>query len=547
MLLITSAAYAAPELTAEFGHLPPAFLPVGNRRLFVHQVRSTARAGEPVYLSLPEDFSLDPMDQQRLAAEGVTVLPVPAGLSLGQSVVYALNVTPHRGRTVRILHGDTLIQDLPRDALDIVSVGEAQSYYRWTEHRTGSDGLPCFVYGLDSDRQVREVLSGYFAFSDAALLIAAITRAGGDFINGLTGYARTRGLKPVRTGSWFDFGSLHTSYQSRAVANTARAFNAVQITRRTVRKSSPHSGPFASKIAAETAWYQQLPPALRRFVPALLETHQHPPAYTLSHLYLPALNDLLVFGRLPPFVWRRILAALDEFLTACAQHRPPPALQPALCAAADRLVTDKTHQRLAAYCAASGIDPERPWSLNGQPLPGLRELCAAALARIPATTAATLGVSHGDLCFSNIFYDFRSETVRVVDPRGQDHQGNPSVWGDLRYDLAKLRHSLAGGYDFILAGAATCHRDARDPYALTLHLPDHPPLPALRQMLRDVRFAGESADTPAVRAMTVLLFVSMLPLHADDPVRQTALLANALRLFAEDLLPLDKSGPEELV
>jgi hypothetical protein len=32
--------------------------------------------------------------------------------------------------------------------------------------------------------------------------------------------------------------------------------------------------------------------------------------------------------------------------------------------------------------------------------------------------------------------------------------------------------------------------------------------------------------------MQVHLFLSMLPLHADDPARQDALLANALRLYA---------------
>jgi hypothetical protein len=31
----------------------------------------------------------------------------------------------------------------------------------------------------------------------------------------------------------------------------------------------------------------------------------------------------------------------------------------------------------------------------------------------------------------------------------------------------------------------------------------------------------------------VLLFISMLPLHADRPERQTAFLANALRLYSQ--------------
>jgi len=36
-----------------------------------------------------------------------------------------------------------------------------------------------------------------------------------------------------------------------------------------------------------------------------------------------------------------------------------------------------------------------------------------------------------------------------------------------------------------------------------------------------------------VRAVTVSLFLSMIPLHADKPERQKAFVANALRLFLE--------------
>jgi hypothetical protein len=43
---------------------------------------------------------------------------------------------------------------------------------------------------------------------------------------------------------------------------------------------------------------------------------------------------------------------------------------------------------------------------------------------------------------------------------------------------------------------------------------------------------GIRASGPEVRAITVGLFLSMLPLHADRPDRQRAFIANALRLYA---------------
>ncbi len=44
MILINSAAYVNDDLRAEFGLLPPCFLPLGNRRLYHHQIESLRKA-----------------------------------------------------------------------------------------------------------------------------------------------------------------------------------------------------------------------------------------------------------------------------------------------------------------------------------------------------------------------------------------------------------------------------------------------------------------------------------------------------------------------
>ena len=43
---------------------------------------------------------------------------------------------------------------------------------------------------------------------------------------------------------------------------------------------------------------------------------------------------------------------------------------------------------------------------------------------------------------------------------------------------------------------------------------------------------GVPAAGRTVKAITISLFLSMLPLHADRPDRQMAFIANALRLYA---------------
>ncbi len=64
----------------------------------------------------------------------------------------------------------------------------------------------------------------------------------------------------------------------------------------------------------------------------------------------------------------------------------------------------------------------------------------------------SLSVIHGDCCFSNILYGINPLTnihvIRFVDPRGSF--GNVGIYGDPLYDIAKLRHSYEGGYEFII-------------------------------------------------------------------------------------------------
>ena len=85
MILITSAAYVSPALVSEFGKLPPAMLPVQNKRLYRHQLELFP-SGEHVVMSLPDDYELEEGDHVVLEDLGVEVVKVPVGLSLGQSV-----------------------------------------------------------------------------------------------------------------------------------------------------------------------------------------------------------------------------------------------------------------------------------------------------------------------------------------------------------------------------------------------------------------------------------------------------------------------------
>ena len=60
----------------------------------------------------------------------------------------------------------------------------------------------------------------------------------------------------------------------------------------------------------------------------------------------------------------------------------------------------------------------------------------------------TFNIIHGDLCFANIMVDTNLSFIKVIDPRGKF--GTYDIYGDFRYELAKLFHSVDGKYDFII-------------------------------------------------------------------------------------------------
>jgi hypothetical protein len=522
-LVITSGAYVGADIAAELGLLPPSFLPIGNRRLFHFQLTQFAPVSERIVLSLPSDFELDPFDQRLLAEQSVQVVRSDPKLPLGSSVTYALAAAGITEGPVQILHGDTLFFGLDASLPDHVTFAETTEHYRWAQFRL-RDGEITWIADDDLSRTgSRQVLTGYFHLADAALMIECMEQAGG-FVTGLDAYARRRPLKPLAAEHWLDFGHVNTFCQSRGRISTGREFNALQVSRRTVVKKSAQR----EKMAAEVAWYRALPPRLKTFAPTLVDAdlEADPPGYELEHLYLTPLNDLFVFGRLPRLSWRQIFRACDEFIGLCREH-PAPAEE---AARAEAIYGEKSLRRLHEFARATGFDPARPLRVNGIKAPPLGDIVRRTIEAVPAPGAELISFLHGDMSFGNLFYDFRAHTIRAVDPRGVDGLGRPSVFGDIRYDIAKLYQCAIGGYDFIMAGY--CDLAAHGPYDWDLALPLTPRIASIQEEFEATRFGGLSAEEASAPAISILLFISMLPLHRDDPARQQALLANAVRLYA---------------
>ena len=71
------------------------------------------------------------------------------------------------------------------------------------------------------------------------------------------------------------------------------------------------------------------------------------------------------------------------------------------------------------------------------------------------------------------------------------------------------------------------------PYDINLKLETTDSVLATQKLFKTLLFSGYNIEELNVYPIMVHLFLSMLPLHRDNPERQKAMLANALRLYIE--------------
>lgn len=533
MILITSAAYLQGEFVSEVGLLPPSFLPIGNQRLYEYQVeflKGCYQADESFYLSVPASYIMDNYDILRLAQLGVEVLKVPDGLSLGDSILYCWNATAKHHTDLTLLHGDTLFLESCFYGKNALSVHTNRGFYKRASLGQETDALE--LVHDDWSNDCEQVLSGFFRFSEPLYFMKSLIEAKSDFIKAIVAYHQAYPIDLISKGEWLDFGHINSFYNSRTRMTTQRAFNDLNMSKRSVYKSSKNK---SKKICAEGNWFATLPLPLKLYTPALIgldagDVDYQNAHYELEYLYLLPLSDLFVFSRLANGCWQTIFTSITQMLNDFSLYKPK-SIGTETLKQVDSLYLPKTLERLEEYSKQQAIDlSQTKFTLKNNLCVSLNDIAIQSSMFIKPATVEDISISHGDLCFSNILFDSRVEAVKCIDPRGITAAGELSLYGDRRYDLAKLYHSVVGLYDFIIAGRFDLNVDADNQHSLDisnnqgLHKEVIDSFRAL--VLDQLRYSEKE-----ILAITVHLFLSMLPLHNDRPDRQQAFIANAVRLF----------------
>ena len=521
MYLILSSAYVVDELQAEFGKIPPVALPLGNKYLLDWQLKATLEFGK-VYLTLPTDYEVGTTFDNLIQKMDVKVIRLSENLSVGEAILKALEeIEFSECEELRIQHGDTLFESIP-DVADSISASTLTTNYKWACIQQGCDDL--LVEISQRTKSTKIVSSGYYSFSDVAGFRKELTSCRADFLKAINQYNKKNRINVENISSSHDFGHVATYYKSKGIFTTQRSFNTLNVTSHTVTKRSVDD----KKVSAEARWFQELPSSLKVYSPQLISVSSSPGdvSYTLAYEHLSTLSELLVFGKLPIFVWKKILNCCFEYLLLETAHSFDNPVREDLC----EFVLRKSWARVAM---ANELEFAR--ELLERPVRYLDSAPVTAIQMLEHTSPELRSCAthlqcwtHGDFCFSNILYDFRSEKILTIDPRGISEDGNRIQ--DISYDLVKLAHSIIGRYDLIISGSYQIVRD-ENRARLVFDLP--PELRILEDFLLKHYFSTYQITKKSLYAHLIHLFISMIPLHADRPDRQIAFLLNATRLFCE--------------
>ena len=135
-------------------------------------------------------------------------------------------------------------------------------------------------------------------------------------------------------------------------------------------------------------------------------------------------------------------------------------------------------------------------------------------------------IGHGDPCFANALYNKSTQMLKFIDPKGA--QTEEELWTNPYYDIAKLSHSVCGNYDFFNNGLFDVQIDEQFHSKLTVNFDNSEYVSIFRKKVEENGYYF-----PAVRIYEASLFISMLPLHIDNPYKVYGFILNAIKILQE--------------
>lgn len=305
----------------------------------------------------------------------------------------------------------------------------------------------------------------------------------------------------------------------------SRYFNSLKGNEYTIVKSSTNK----QKIKAEYHFYHLLPEDMKFWfvMPFSYRETDESASYTMERLHMTDLAIKWVHGSMDEAEFEELMDKYFFFFKS--RHRKK-------CSAAeyrkvsDALYIDKVDKRIGDL---KGLpEYEKIKMLCGvsesTDIDSLADKYFSLKKRIEERTTdpGYLVIGHGDPCFANTLYNKSTKTLKFIDPKGAVTE--EQLWTEPYYDVAKLSHSVCGRYDFFNNALFDIKIDTSFSYSLQIPFDNAKYIDIFRQKVEENGF-----DYLSVRIYEASLFLSMLPLHIDNPHKVFGFILNVKNILEE--------------
>lgn len=540
LLLVPSAILVPDELRLDVGSVPTGMTPLGGKPILECIGEAYEDMNLRLIVAVHEGATTIQQYNSRSAFDW-NLVDVGETDSLGETIVTALeraDIAAIDERRLYLNFADTLVSPIRSiDEGDYIAYQIEDRTYRWTtfDIENGRIGAVSPKYEWQNDNP-QPTFVGQFGITEPNRFLHALRDTSDadtpDFYDGLLSYLNHREYQLYEPDSWLDVGHLDTYHRAKKEFLNAREFNELEVNaKNVVTKRSTD----VETLKNEIRWYTQIPTKLRPYLPRLYDWSTDPPTQYLEMEYIgyPSLADLQLYGAHGQHIWNSVFYSLfdmiDEFRSFTVDADSE-AVEQALQA----MYVGKTHRRLDSLADDRGFEQffgTETVRINGTDYPSLSRIRSRVEDIVSDTELldrTTFSIIHGDLCLPNVLYDLRNEILKLIDPRGEF--GKFTIYGDPRYDLAKLRHSFCGNYEHLINGqfSATNPTNGKITYSIDV---------TGEQDGREERFdslleSRYQEQVTQIELIEALLFLSMAPLHADSYERQLCIVGQGIEKIA---------------
>lgn len=534
MRLLIPSAKVVPEELQKLGKLPAIIYPINQKITFDYLYEHYKDKTNAIDIICFEKADKVQRRLKNYLGEKVNIKILPELRDLGHTIYFALKDVVD---TVIINFADTIVLDNVEEIKeDAFFCQEDYMSDTWT-YFDEKDGRIVRIYDKEPVKEEvrKKLFVGVFQFTDAACFRKCLESAFkqdslqiSTFYYALQEYSKIHSMRPVLTNNWFDIGHEDKYYNSKLEVR-AREFNHITIdkNRGILKKTSDDK----DKFIGEIKWYLKLPADVEYVRPRIFDysTSYVNPYVSMEYYAYHTVHELFLYGDLTLQQWidifNRIRFVCDDFKRYTVQDANiRQALEEMyLTKTLQRFEKMKKDERFLAFF-------ESPITVNGKRYLPLNEIVTALEKAIPEMLydVDTFNIIHGDLCFANIMVDSNFSFIKMIDPRGKF--GTYDIYGDFRYELAKLFHSVDGKYDFIIKDLFDLDYNT-ETSCINYRIQDRKREYDLYKVFLDTFAAEIGNDLRKVELIEALLFLSMIPLHGESIRHQMVMLGTGLEIL----------------